>query len=525
MAILRRLAGRVDAALALGVAALMASELQRLVAAAWAFTTDDAYITLRYARHLAAGHGIVWNVGEAPLEGYSNFLYVLVGAGAIAADVDPVVVLKSLGVVAIVATVVAAWSIARTWLSPAAALVPGLLLLRYPGEILWGVSGLETPVYQALVVGSVAVFLRAIGYRAAASAEAVDRPRALAGVDAGGLAVAAVLALLAGITRPEGPMVGIFLAMALAWRVGLDRCSWGLVLAVYALPMAAYQAWRISYFGALLPHSVVCKLDYGGDPAALTRDFWELVGPMAIFALAFPWRRVDARHAILCGVPAAYAALLYGADPIIGHWNRHGLAAYALLLVAAAAGFARIVAVALGSPAARWRDPALVAATLLHVAVARDPEPEIRKRAESYAARMDARERLGAWLDLRVRPAEQVLVGDAGLVPYRVRARVIDAFCLNCREMTAPPIERSAERFASWAFEQRPRFMIVHSSKRERLAPRREYGIFPALAKHPTLASEYQHVATFGAKSDDFHYWVFERLPAGDGAAELRAPG
>ena len=30
---------------------------------------EDAMISMRYARHLAAGHGLVWNIGEAPIEG------------------------------------------------------------------------------------------------------------------------------------------------------------------------------------------------------------------------------------------------------------------------------------------------------------------------------------------------------------------------------------------------------------------------------------------------------------------------
>lgn len=33
---------------------------------------DDAGITFAYARNLAAGHGPVVNIGEAPVEGYSN---------------------------------------------------------------------------------------------------------------------------------------------------------------------------------------------------------------------------------------------------------------------------------------------------------------------------------------------------------------------------------------------------------------------------------------------------------------------
>jgi hypothetical protein len=42
---------------------------------------DDASISMRYAKHLAEGHGIVWNVGDPPLEGYTNFSWMVVMAG------------------------------------------------------------------------------------------------------------------------------------------------------------------------------------------------------------------------------------------------------------------------------------------------------------------------------------------------------------------------------------------------------------------------------------------------------------
>jgi len=38
---------------------------------------DDAFISFRYARHLAEGQGLVWNPEER-VEGYTNFLWVLV---------------------------------------------------------------------------------------------------------------------------------------------------------------------------------------------------------------------------------------------------------------------------------------------------------------------------------------------------------------------------------------------------------------------------------------------------------------
>src|SRR5262245_52045592 len=38
---------------------------------------DDAMISMRYARNLASGHGLVWNAAQPPVEGYTNFLWTL----------------------------------------------------------------------------------------------------------------------------------------------------------------------------------------------------------------------------------------------------------------------------------------------------------------------------------------------------------------------------------------------------------------------------------------------------------------
>jgi hypothetical protein len=39
---------------------------------------EDAAMLMRYSRHLAAGHGIVWNIGEKPVDGATDFLFMVV---------------------------------------------------------------------------------------------------------------------------------------------------------------------------------------------------------------------------------------------------------------------------------------------------------------------------------------------------------------------------------------------------------------------------------------------------------------
>ena len=53
-----------------------------LVGRFW-FVCDDAFISFRYARNWVEGHGLRYNLGDhTPVEGYSNFLWVVVSAVA-----------------------------------------------------------------------------------------------------------------------------------------------------------------------------------------------------------------------------------------------------------------------------------------------------------------------------------------------------------------------------------------------------------------------------------------------------------
>ena len=42
---------------------------------------EDAAMTMRYAFNLANGHGIVWNVGEQPVSGSNDFLFIIIVGG------------------------------------------------------------------------------------------------------------------------------------------------------------------------------------------------------------------------------------------------------------------------------------------------------------------------------------------------------------------------------------------------------------------------------------------------------------
>src|SRR6266508_2451533 len=106
----------------------------------WRATLDDAYITFRYARHLAEGYGFgAWNHTGEHVEGYSSLLWMLLLAGAARLGVDVRIASKVLGIAA--ALIVIAALVWRRDDRPA--FLAGLFLALYVPFLLYAASGME----------------------------------------------------------------------------------------------------------------------------------------------------------------------------------------------------------------------------------------------------------------------------------------------------------------------------------------------------------------------------------------------
>src|SRR5215471_6240015 len=86
----------------------------------WSYVLDDTYISLRFARHLAQGQGLVYNPGER-VEGFSNFLWTVFLALPFAAHLPVIPFLK--GTLALL-TLAVAWAIPG--LAAASGVVPAI---------------------------------------------------------------------------------------------------------------------------------------------------------------------------------------------------------------------------------------------------------------------------------------------------------------------------------------------------------------------------------------------------------------
>lgn len=206
---------------------------------------DDAYISFRYAENWARGLGLVFNAGER-VEGYSNFLWVVLLMPAARLGANLVLVSQALGLLCSVASLALAMAALRRVLRahhPAAGAFVALLLAGSGYVAAWAVGGLEGPLFGLLLLGG----WMALSARREATA-------------------AACFAALA-LTRPEGILIAVGVAVATAVlvlrRAAPRRALW-VPIAVLTV-VAVYELWRFASYGPhLLPNAVRAKAGLGG---------------------------------------------------------------------------------------------------------------------------------------------------------------------------------------------------------------------------------------------------------------------
>ncbi|HEX6763829.1 MAG TPA: hypothetical protein VF103_00090, partial [Polyangiaceae bacterium] len=252
---------------------------------------DDAMTSVVYAKQLALGNGVVFNVGER-VEGYTNFLWVVFMAPIYAVchllgvEFIPVIIHVNVLVTACVTLLVYVLAKELFGQNQLATLVAVGLCVVDNSFTVWAALGLEVQFLALWML--LALWL----------ARTAPRRRALYT----GLAL-----LGAHLTRPDA---GLFCAVVVgnelfeaaaafvrrdrptARRAFLDAVVMG---ATWAVPFAAYFLWRYNYYGALFPNTYYLKLE--GEIDAWSRGieyirsfldvraYVPLLGLLSVFAL------------------------------------------------------------------------------------------------------------------------------------------------------------------------------------------------------------------------------------------------
>jgi arabinofuranosyltransferase len=211
---------------------------------------DDAMISMRYARNLADGHGIVWNVGDEPIQGYTNLGWMLYMAllhllGFAPSKISLVVM--ATGAPILLANILVVKRLAEhqapgDWLAPALA---AIAVAFYFPLVYWTLRGLEVGILGLLVNLAALLALRTI-----------DSLRWRSTLAFSAVAVLAVLIRLDAI-----PQLCILVAFVAGCAKGRGRlwhmACMGAAVVVVVLALYLFQT---AYFGEFLPNTYYLKM-------------------------------------------------------------------------------------------------------------------------------------------------------------------------------------------------------------------------------------------------------------------------
>ena len=458
--------GRSSRLLPAAAGAIAVLGLAAAIATVWRFTVDDTYITLRYSRNVAEGIGPTFNATGPRAEGYTTFLWMVVLAIPHLLRLDAVFVAKSLGVAATFATLLVsarwAWTEAgadraserddtktrQLWATATAA----VCLASVPATAVHAVSGMETALFTLLLT---AMF-----------AEAADQVRAIPKTPL----PLAVLALLSGLTRPEGNLAAL-VVMATTATLAPPPSRRRLVrqaLLVWVLPLLAYEIWRRAYYGLSFPLPFYVKLASPGRLPGWPDVLGWLESPVLHVAVLVGPALVRPRRSLWPALATAAALAVFFVLPQhqMGYDHRYLAPLDPAVSVLAGVGVARALA---------WMDQVprgarLGAATAAVVVSAGLEAENARAVLDGEAAYGDgltrAHEALGRDLLALGVPDARLAISDAGAVPYFSRWWTLDLVGLNDAR-----IATTGRHDAEVLLDARPDVVVLFSEYANRFEP------------------------------------------------------
>ncbi|MDX1836720.1 protein LphB [Legionella taurinensis] len=478
------------------------------IKAIWPFTIDDMYITLRYARHWALEGQLLWNIGEPPVEGYSNFSFLILAAYVLRWGGDPVFALKLTGVLGLLFTLLAVYRLSRLWFDRGLSLIPCFWLLWYRGQIIWSVGGLETTTYQALLALGLYCLLRTMGYPCAAEPRKAGQwPMAV---------LAALLFTLASMTRPEAPVLIILFYSLACWDVITRQRSALMALIVsvltYLMAFSPYFIWRWHYYGLLFPNPVYCKA-HSSEWFVLCREYLSLAWPFLLLALYAAIRERGKELPWYFLLPSAvYMLLLVRADSIVAFDTRLFLPAFALLLPLSLQGIKALLSrFLLGADPSVFRVAMVMASFLMaFFFIPAMTLPQLRYFTQNPIAGEQLRMKVIAWLARHMTENSRVVLGDSGFIPYRSRLRFIDSFCLNNKAMALQPRTERDQWFCKTILLLKPDVVILSSLRENNTI--HYLPVDHCLQKALTTNRNYQLKALFYtvANQQSYRYEIFQ---------------
>ncbi|MGL5742094.1 MAG: protein LphB [Legionella sp.] len=403
---------------------------------AWEFTTDDAYISWFYARQLVHGRGLHWHEHLPIVEGYSNFLWVILTTGVMKLHLPVVATMKLISITSLASGLFFLYRLSRLFFSPLVAMLPVFLFSYYEGVVWWTMSGLETSFYCALSILLIWQCAKAFGY----SVVLKEHTRSTHSSTWSWIFTNITLLLL-GLTRFEGLIWGVpvaVFAICHIKRMGFSIFArgykityvWGMITFVcFILPYAIYFIWRFNYFGYWIPNSYYCKIFTPGQSGRVDFDYFQITIPLIVCSLPYFLSSKDCRHLLLWLPSVLYGLMLWQVDPIVTYYLRLFLAPFALFTLLPVLGIYQL-------QIDTWDKKVTTSVIIILLTIIVIPGNNSRYMhtfMSEYAHRNQMRMDVAKILNVKSKKGDTVLLNDTGIIPFYARPdlRFIDSQCLN----------------------------------------------------------------------------------------------
>jgi arabinofuranosyltransferase len=213
---------------------------------------DDAMISMRYARNLAGGHGLTWNSGQTPVEGYTNFAWTLWMSLVHLAGVPERYTSLAISISGGVLLLVTAWLVAKLvhLLAPELRWAPLMgtvfTATSYP-LLYWSLRGMEVSV--------VAFVVTATAYRMAKWSQAEERnDRTLIKIG--------MLLGLGFLIRPDVGILAVVTIPSALFMATPGRRVRALLFTAcpFLIAVIGISIFRESYYHSLVPNTYTLKV-------------------------------------------------------------------------------------------------------------------------------------------------------------------------------------------------------------------------------------------------------------------------
>jgi hypothetical protein len=379
---------------------------------------EDAAMLMRYARHVADGHGIVWNVGEPPIDGATDFLFMIAIAALVKLGISLELATRALILSAHALSAgivfVAVREIGRA--PTLAALASGVYLILGPATAYIG-TYFGAPVFALCA---------AAAWTCALAIANGPTNRALP-------AAFACFSLLTGLVRPEGVILASLMLVSIVVAAGLKASRPAIVwfVATFATLGLAYFFWRWHYFGHPLPNPFYKKgggaLHFSGLKDSVFNTVKFTLPLLPLYAIGL-FSRATLRRTIAVAIPmVGFAACFISISSEMNFAGRFQYVLLPMALMAWPVPLNRIIDYAASATTPMRRRAISAAGTIFFFASV----AYMQVWRGDWAHYPDGRAAMGKMLREHKDKDLRLATSEAGLLPLYSEWRTLDAWGLN----------------------------------------------------------------------------------------------